>query len=322
MPLSLLDRYRGAIIGVHAGDSLAAPYENQEPETITRDIVRRGGLVPFEYLDPWGIAGVCPAGRPTDDSILTAALAQSLIECKGSDPAHQYRYFKRAVGGKQSFLWGHETTTFGRTTRLMLKSANYARACERPDRPVGKSNGSLMRSVPLVLWYHKRNRWALIQAVAKSSMVTHLHVAATESCKVYVTMLDFLLRGDSPSEAWKWTRQFRSGVKDESLQRLLRPHTLPVPEATNVWLRDTNPAGLAGSALHTLHIAIWSTLHAIDFQDGIIKAVAFGGDTDTQCAVAGGLLGAYFGIESIPSEWRSVLKGGDRMISLADQLHG
>ena len=291
MTLSLLDRYRGVMVGVHAGDSLAAPYENQEPDIIIRDLVNRGGLVPHDYSDPWGLAGNCSAGRPTDDSILTAALAQSLVECKGNDLEHQYLYYKRAVNGTQTFLCDGETTTYGRTTRLMLKAANYARACARDNRPIGRSNGSLMRSAPLALWYHRRNCWALIPATTKSSQVTHLHGAATESCHIYVTMLNFLLRGDEPSRAWEWTRRHCSDVKDESLRKLLRRRIPSKPEATNTWLRDSNPTGLAGSAVHTLHVAIWSALQAADFRDGVTKAVVFGGDTDARCAVVGGVLG-------------------------------
>jgi ADP-ribosylglycohydrolase len=82
-----------------------------------------------------------------------------------------------------------------------------------------------------------------------------------------------------------------------------------------------NRDGPAGSALHTFHIAVWSLLTANNFRDGIECAVRFGGDTDTAAAVAGSLLGARFGIEGIPAEWRQVLKGHNRMTELAQGLY-
>ncbi len=311
---TLRERYQGTLVGVLAGDSLGAPYEKWEPRDIADDIDRRGGLVPFDYEDPWGRSGHFPAGRPTDDSELTAALAQSLIACNGSDPAHQYRYFKRAVGG-QSFVWEGKADGFGRTTRKMLLATNYEKALLRDDRPSIPSNGSLMRSAPLALWFYEQDQELRDSAVQSSSEVTHIHPHAVGCCVIYCKMLTRLLNGTDPEEAW---REACWGANSNPEQRLLINFVLPPPEATNLWM---NKGGKVGSALHTLHIAGWCLVHAKDFREGIEMAVRFAGDTDTAAAVTGGLLGAYFGIEGIPQEWRDVLKGQNRMIDLANQLY-
>jgi ADP-ribosylglycohydrolase len=100
MTISKRDRYRGAMVGVLCGDALGAPYETWDCLAISEDMRERGGLVPFEYPNPWakqdGFAnmvgkGVMPAGRPTDDSDHTAALAQSLIACGGLNEADLYQ---------------------------------------------------------------------------------------------------------------------------------------------------------------------------------------------------------------------------------------
>lgn len=41
------------------------------------------------------------------------------------------------------------------------------------------------------------------------------------------------------------------------------------------------------------------------------KAVNLGDDTDTTAAVAGGLAGIVYGIDSIPAEWLAKLRGKD-----------
>ena len=63
----LLHRYYGALVGVLAGDALGAPYEHQKAATIREDFTRRGGLIPFDYLDPWEKVRQVKMGQPTDD---------------------------------------------------------------------------------------------------------------------------------------------------------------------------------------------------------------------------------------------------------------
>ena len=48
----------------------------------------------------------------------------------------------------------------------------------------------------------------------------------------------------------------------------------------------------------------WELLHAPDFRAGLIDTVNRGGDADTNGAITGALLGAYWGEEGIPEEWR------------------
>ena len=45
-----------------------------------------------------------------------------------------------------------------------------------------------------------------------------------------------------------------------------------------------------------------------------------GGDTDTNAAVAGAVLGGIQGYEAIPATWLECVPGRDRLTQLADQL--
>ncbi len=53
-------------------------------------------------------------------------------------------------------------------------------------------------------------------------------------------------------------------------------------------------------------------------------AIRIGDDTDTVAAIAGGLLGARWGAESVPSPWRTMLHGypgitGEDLVALVDR---
>lgn len=62
-----------------------------------------------------------------------------------------------------------------------------------------------------------------------------------------------------------------------------------------------------GYTLRTLGAALWAYWHATSYKEGILKIVLSGGDADTNAAVAGAILGAKFGINQIPDEWRNGL---------------
>ena len=59
-----------------------------------------------------------------------------------------------------------------------------------------------------------------------------------------------------------------------------------------------------GWVLIALQNAFHDLLHAATVEDGIAAQVARGGDTDTNAAIAGALLGAVHGRESVPPQWR------------------
>ena len=62
-----------------------------------------------------------------------------------------------------------------------------------------------------------------------------------------------------------------------------------------------------GYTLRTLGAALWAYWHATSYREGTLKIVLSGGDADTNAAVAGAILGAKFGIDQIPEEWRKGL---------------
>nr|WP_297102929.1 ADP-ribosylglycohydrolase family protein [uncultured Prevotella sp.] len=62
-----------------------------------------------------------------------------------------------------------------------------------------------------------------------------------------------------------------------------------------------------GYTLRTLGAALWAYWHVTSYKEGILKIVLSGGDADTNAAVAGAILGAKFGINPIPEEWKDGL---------------
>ena len=73
--------------------------------------------------------------------------------------------------------------------------------------------------------------------------------------------------------------------------------------------------------LRTVEIAFSALASATIFEDGLVAVVARGGDTDTNGAVAGALLGARFGKRAIPQRWLDALQAAPELTKLAEQLY-
>ena len=64
----------------------------------------------------------------------------------------------------------------------------------------------------------------------------------------------------------------------------------------------------SGWVLVALHNALWQLLHAENLEEGIVDTIRRGGDTDTNAAICGALLGAVYGCAAVPLRWINVLE--------------
>lgn len=325
MEISTRDRYRGAMVGTLAGDAMGAPVEWQGPEYVADYFAKIGGYHLHDYLDPWAQRrGKTPttvlAGQPTDDSELAAALAQSLVahpEFKAGDLYNRLRSF---IHGRKAIL-SDRAYGQGGTLKAALESATYTESVAKfaaGEIPTPPSNGSLMRSAPVALLAYPHVAWTM-KIAQYQSMVTHQNIESVAACVAYSVMMNGVLGGHSPEDAWQTTRAelnafilHRGSAKGVDIVRDIK---LSAPNY------ETEMKDKEGWAVLSLRVALWASISAENFADGIVKAISVGGDTDTYGAVAGGLLGAYYGIQGIPGEWQIELLGRGKMVDLADSLY-
>ena len=77
----------------------------------------------------------------------------------------------------------------------------------------------------------------------------------------------------------------------------------------------------SGYVVDTLEAALWSLLNTDSYKDCVLKAVNFGEDTDTVAAVAGGLAGMFYGVDSIPKDWLQQLARLDYIKGLCEKFY-
>lgn len=332
---SLLDRFKGAMVGVHVGDSLGAPYETWAAPKIATDIEVRGGLTFFDHVNPWKHEfgpEILTAGRPTDDSDQTADLAWSLIECNGLNTKHLREALRDSVVHHKSRLWDGTALGAGGTTKKAL-SDDPAKIAEALQNTIG-TNGSLMRSVPMALWLYGKfgvgttdDQMQARELMGKMSAVTHSHNHSISCCIMYAACLQRICNGrdylkDYHTRHRLYSRHeevpgplyglFGGKIQDRLNNILTDPLLFPI---------DPGAWPARGTAEFSLYTAMWCFLHSTSFEDGIEKAIRIGGDTDTYAAIAGGLLGAYYGYGAIPEKWKRGILGHDVMVEYAQRLY-
>ena len=83
-------------------------------------------------------------------------------------------------------------------------------------------------------------------------------------------------------------------------------------------------AVLAATEIGACWTALGVALHALteidDYERAVLWAISLGGDTDTNAAVTGALLGARHCVDAIPIRWLDALRGRDRIEKAAKVL--
>lgn len=177
-------------------------------------------------------------------------------------------------------------------------------------------NGSLMRCLPTALAVADRDR--RIRESMEISAITHDDPRCTVACAAYNEIAAALLAGAEPAEAVEI---------GQSVARLL--DSTEVAEAVSFG-RHISPAVAAhsgqnyveasGYVLDSLTLAIAALLDPRPFPDVVIDIVRIGHDTDTNGAIAGGLLGLRDGAAAIPSAWVAKLQFAEEFGRAAEVL--
>ena len=303
--ITTLDRFRGCLLGLAAGDALGTTNEFKKPGTFEpiNDMIGRG---PFRLN----------AGEWTDDTSMALCLATSLIEKSGFDPLDQMQRYVR---------WWREgyLSATGDCFDIGITVSDALRRFERTEDPYSGStdpmsagNGSLMRLAPVPM-YFAGDAGDAIDRSADSSRTTHGTREAVDACRYFAGLLVGAL----------------SGVDKETL---LSPHYCPVdglwdrvPLSEKIAAiadgsfkrRKKSEIRASGYVVHTLEAVLWAFHHTENFREGALKVVNLGEDADTTGAIYGQIAGAYYGVEAIPSKWREQLTMTTEITSMADSLY-
>jgi ADP-ribosylglycohydrolase len=141
---------------------------------------------------------------------------------------------------------------------------------------------------------------ALAELARRDASLTHPHPVCQDASALFAVTI-----GRSVSRGWTgvelydfavtWAREadLHADVRQDLADAMQGP---PADFSRNMgWVRIA------------LRNAFFQLRHASSFEEGVVESVMSGGDTDTNAAIAGALLGAVYGEVAVPRQWREAV---------------
>lgn len=196
-----------------------------------------------------------PSCRFTDDTVLTVAIADSILN--GEDYAVKLReYFRH-----------YPDAGYGASFRNWAESGR-----NQPYNSWG--NGSAMRVSPVGFAFNSLEK-VLVEA-RKSAEVTHNHPEGIKGAQATASAVYLAKSGQSKKDI----KQYIEDTFHYDLSR-------PLSEIRKDYKFDVSCQG-------SVPQAITAFLESDNFKDAIRKAVSIGGDSDTIACIAGGIAQAFY----------------------------
>jgi ADP-ribosyl-[dinitrogen reductase] hydrolase len=298
-------RAAGVLLGQACADALGVPWEFSTRRLVGEPEMLGGGLGPYA------------PGEWSDDTQMALCIAR--VSATGADLTSDDALDAVA----EAFLEWHQhgASDIGNQTRRVLVRAGrgsgrpgarllHAAADDLKSHPNSAGNGGLMRTA-IVGLTRVMDRDATAEAAAAMARLTHPADDAVDSCVL-------------------WSEAVRRAAVDGNLVLTDGLDLLPTNRRdrwrTFIRRAETSPPaafesnGWTVTALQAAWAAITQTpvppedptqgsFRCLHLQHALAAAISIGHDTDTVAAIAGGLLGVYWGVSAIPARWRRMVHG-------------
>ena len=302
------DLAKGCIFGAFIGDALGAFLEFQSE--VSQEEVDTGMKMPGG--GPFKIG----PGQVTDDSELAQSLMKGLIEGQGTLDLN-------LIARNYAEWYFSGPFDIGITIRNAVKRAAEAvedgddnkiaeRAREGALKSVqSQSNGSLMRITPLAVWASKLKPSDLATAVWEETRLTHPNRVALNASILYVSVIQHLLNNKGDYKG-AYNRCFEVAEKIDD------------PEI-NTWLfeLEENKLPVANKLIGWLKIAFLHALYYLkenySYEEALRELLGKAGDTDTNLAIVGGVLGALHGFSTLSRDHIDKVLSMENRVSRPEQ---
>ena len=295
------DRASGALLGHAAGDALGAGYEFGPALPADAEVSMRGGG-PYAWAP----------GEWTDDTQMAVPLLVA-AEAASASGKGLVDHLDDVVAAWAS--WSLDAKDVGNQTRRVLGTVSRSGeltcdalldASRRLHEETGHTagNGSLMRTSPVALAYAGRDD-DLAEAARLVSSLTHWDDDAGDACVLWCLAISHtVVTGELDlRRGLAWLPRHR---QDRWEARIVEAESKPPASfGENGWVVHAFQA--AWSAIITTPVP--PEAPASHLRLALENAVRAGNDTDTVAAIAGQILGAYWGARAVPDAWTAALHG-------------
>lgn len=298
------DRVHGMLVGVMLGDTLGHAHEfRYQTDVYTGKLQYKP-----KHQSRWQGTKYAVIGQYTDDTEMTLALAQSLVRMKRydrDDVILSYQHWANTnatgMGVNTRSLFKNVKTVKGFESRYVKGMKGELSGAKSPLTDA-RSNGSLMRCSPLSLLEG-------YDAVIQDVNLTNPTVVNQDCAILYITTLRFLHQGHLPIPIYNTIKKMAQ-----------------TPEAKEVFqqiddFKTRDILVLKGYVIHSFYCAMLTLVtmgtslgerrregvsngdhESSTYAEMIDNIIRMGGDTDTNAAIAGAVIGSYYGFDKIMLE--------------------
>jgi poly(ADP-ribose) glycohydrolase ARH3 len=298
----LRDKFKGSIVGCFLGDAFGSGFEGMNPDKVRLHIGGLSKTFTRSY---------------TDDTDMTLALAESLIQRGKIDPediAKQFSLFcdltrGYASGTIQAVLALRAGMNWHQVARIVFKNGSFG-------------NGAAMRTSPVGLFFH-HDLDGLQEAAIQQANITHVHPLGQWGAVMQACSVGFAVT-QSPKESLKGEEaivRLREVLWRGPVEYLRALNKIEEMLSQGRKLRAREIVQSLGNGVEA-HFSVPSACYIAityspDFCDAVRAAISLGGDTDTIAGMVGAIVGAHVGEKGLPAEWIEQLEEGPRGRSFA-----
>lgn len=301
------------LLGIAAADALGAPVEFKAANELDMEAIASNYQNEPHRLTGFGTWGK-PVGTYTDDTAMSLCTAEFLL---GGTPTTT-RLMKLYSQWLHEGHWTADGEVFDIGNTILKAITKFdqtgdASTCG-PNDIRSNGNGALMRILPLLPFVQNRLFSDVYAICEKVTSCTHAHSIAIHSAIIYMDLALKIVHHRETFTPQDYLNEIQICVGLLNVGDVFGNFFEEEYEKKPI---DADPNGYV---VGSLEIAIHSFLSTNSYREAVLKAISYGGDTDTNAAITGGLAALKYGYESIPEEWLAPLKRKEEIIALADQL--
>jgi len=273
------ERFKGAMYLGAIGDAMGSGYENTS--NIEDDVLN---YYPFGKPEKQ-----IPEWQLTDDTQLTVATCEALLENKELTPEQLARHFVRLQ--RHQGIKGIGASTLKAIQELQI-GGHWSQVGRQGEYAAG--NGAAMRMAPL----------AFFDAMSRTKMeelcsITHKNTEAYTGALAIIIAIRSILNNE-----WNDNNNLLTLIGDQLADTRVRDRLIELSEQSeNITIEEVaKQFGSDGYVVNSVPFAIFAASKIKQQSITLIfdQIIASGGDTDTNCSMAGQLMGTYLGIGKIP----------------------
>lgn len=278
-----LNKIKGALYGAVIGDALGAPLEFMPQEQIKAQFGKVTEMIGGGWLKT-------APGEGTDETALLLATAYGVMKQPENPYAEIGKNFinwaiSRPKDISDTALRSIDKTMSKSHGKYLIPKARWHESAGQVDLFSNRGsvdNGAILNTLYPALYY-KEESVAVTTALDITNM-THVNTQSDNACRIYA--------------------QFIFRILNQSIDKNAMNEMIDNTMYYDYKNEEVQPTASAyDSIIAMLHAFMFTE----NFEDAILTAINYGGDSDTIGAITGGLAGCFYGYDNIPQRFIDAL---------------